>query len=216
MTPPASELGWLEPPSPYETDLFHAIHPPTDSLWAPLEQLCDQSFGPCRLQDLLRGKEDEPQVKDTKETSTSCEEQKSHDHDKTSLIGRNFKAAVNDELSTTEPTAVQKHPAKPSAGVAASASNKVNANDTPKANEARQLAQARALMTEGARALSCYEPADIDLKTMPQSMTSFSDAVTLWPYQRAGVGRLEAMLLVHFCALLAFEMGLGKTLVTIS
>jgi hypothetical protein len=70
-------------------------------------------------------------------------------------------------------------------------------------------------MMEGARMPSCYASSPDDLEEMPSSMVGFPGAVELWPHQRAGVGRLRKILLAHFCALLAFEMGLGKTFIVL-
>jgi hypothetical protein len=70
-------------------------------------------------------------------------------------------------------------------------------------------------MREGAGMPSCYTSTADDLQETPSAMTGFPGAIELWPHQLAGAGRLQKILLAHFCALLAYEMGLGKTLIVI-
>lgn len=80
------------------------------------------------------------------------------------------------------------------------------------ANDER-MKQTHELIREGARAPSAYLKSNHDLEQTPARMTGFPGAVELWPHQLAGAGRLRQILIVHFCALLAWEMGLGKTFV---
>jgi SNF2 family DNA or RNA helicase len=81
--------------------------------------------------------------------------------------------------------------------------------------EQLRLTEAMSLMREGAGAPSCHIGHEEDITDTPAPMTGFEGAITLWPHQLAGVSRLQRLLKSHLCALLAFEMGLGKTFVVI-
>jgi hypothetical protein len=71
------------------------------------------------------------------------------------------------------------------------------------------------LVHSGACAPLIDETSELDLEFTPLRMTGFDTAFDLWPHQRAAAGRLVEILIRYFATLLAFEMGLGKTLIVI-
>jgi hypothetical protein len=60
---------------------------------------------------------------------------------------------------------------------------------------------------------SCQTSSEFDLKQTPPALEK--SGISLWEHQLAAVGRMEAMLKKHNCALLAYEMGLGETFIII-
>jgi hypothetical protein len=73
--------------------------------------------------------------------------------------------------------------------------------------------QAFDLVRVGSSMQSCQTSSEFDLKQTPPALEK--SGISLWEHQLAAVGRMEAMLKKHNCALLAYEMGLGKTFIII-
>jgi SNF2 family DNA or RNA helicase len=80
------------------------------------------------------------------------------------------------------------------------------------------LEDALDLVKVGAARPSCCESSPQDLQATPSELLTSVNPLPLpglWPHQRASVGRMIMILSQYFCALLAFQMGLGKTLIII-
>ena len=81
-----------------------------------------------------------------------------------------------------------------------------------------RLAMAHQLAQDGAQMPSGYHHSQYDLQATPLGVRlapSNTAPGQLWPHQLACIGRMIWIIAQHQCALLAYEMGLGKTLIVI-
>jgi hypothetical protein len=192
----------------------------------------DETFGPTRLQDILPDEENE------QDDNVEVKEHAEEDRLTTGIDSQAISCAEDDgqrsctlseqdqsRLGMIEQRAPDGHDATSSddhdgelpARIGSAQRISSGATKTPQREEKHgdHLRSALTLMQKGANAPSAYVSCDQDLTANPPSMTGFPGAPQLWPPQLAAVGRLITMLEANLCALLAFEMGLGKTLIAI-
>jgi hypothetical protein len=188
---------------------------PGANAWRPLERLIDSRFGPPPLSELLPDTDEEDEgdeeVQDKASSNQDPPSETLGDEDRQPNSGSLKQHSATDNEKLERPTTPE--------GMGESFGEiRLLGTSKPEqqlpVTEKSHLTHARRLMVEGARAPSCYV-SDNNLDQTPATMTGFDGEVKLWPHQLAAVGRLVQMLTVHLCALLAFDMGLGKTLIII-
>jgi hypothetical protein len=189
------------------------ITAPSTYAWRPLQRLMDLRFGPPPLSELLPDSDDEDQLQEEGQVDGAnnldppYETTGDGDLLPNSASIQQYLATGTEQLGAPEGT-----------GESSSRNSLLDLSSAEQrlpAIEEGHLTVARRLMVQGAQAPSCYVPDGHDLEQTPATMTGFAGAVELWPHQLAAVGRLVHILSIHLCALLAFDMGLGKTLIII-